>query len=278
MHISKKQERRFYIINVILLICFTVLWLIGNYIFSEVPEFGPSLFQSIMLILAAGFAGTLCVYITFIYKYSTSSGKIWLLIGLGMFGWMIGDIIYTYYDLFTEEAPFPSIADTFYLIAYVPLFLGFFLQYKALKFPLTKNEKMINFVIFIIICIFVILSVLVFPILSWYGGEPIPPGDAFEIFVAVLYPIFDLHLLILVMIVLTKLRHGEINKSWILLTLGILFNIVGDILFNWVTNAIGEEVLFEIFDLLYLVGYILIFMGAFTLITVVYKTFLSNES
>lgn len=270
--ISEHQVSVFNYVNYAIFGAITIFWLTGNYLLYEYEQIA-TLTQSILMIIFAGLAGVMCLILSTKYKISSESGKVWLCISLGMFGWMIGDILYTYFDVFTGEAPFPSIADFFYLIAYLPLTLGFIIQSKIIKVPLNMKEKIVNAIVYITISIIVVVYVLIFPIQSWYEGEAIPIEDLFEITIAVLYPLLDLVLLALVMIVLTKFRHGKINRSWSLLIAGILMTIVGDILFNWVENVIGASILFEMYDLFLLAGYFLIYLGAFFLISLLGRGF-----
>jgi hypothetical protein len=205
-----------------------------------------------------------------LYKPSTIAGKVWLLLAIGMLGWTIGEIIYIYYELFTDIAPFPSIADLFYLLAYIPLSIGLILQLRIIKVELPNKEKIITAIIYIAICVLVIITVIILPILEIY---PIPEEETLVYFVSFLYPIFDLLLIFCVVIVFVKFRHGKINMAWILLLVGFLCDTFGDILFNWQEAVIGAEAMFEPFDLLFILGYILIINSAFTMVHLLTKEF-----
>ncbi|MEA2537145.1 MAG: diguanylate cyclase, partial [Chloroflexota bacterium] len=50
----------------------------------------------------------------------------WLLLGVGQASFVIGDLLFVYFD-HTGERPFPSLADAFYLVAYPILAAGLFL-------------------------------------------------------------------------------------------------------------------------------------------------------
>jgi len=277
MTISKNFEKLFYIINAILIFSFIILWVTADLLFSE-DMFFSSILDTILLIIASGIAGLLCLYLASIYNLSTSTGKIWFFIGLGMFGWLVGDLLFTYYEIFTEEAPFPSIADFFYLIAYIPLSLGLIIQMRLLKVPLSTSEKIVILLIYLAVCVFIVLMVIIFPIQNLYEGGVIPQEDLLGITIAALYPIFDLILLICVMIVFVKLRHGQINKAWLLLLIGILFIIIADIVFTWKENVSGVILTWEYYDLLFLIGYIFIYISAFSIISIMSRTFQKNEN
>ncbi|MHA2008314.1 MAG: hypothetical protein ACXACO_09875 [Promethearchaeota archaeon] len=235
-----------------------ILWSIGNTVFPDTMTFTVIMLQSVIMIITVGLATYFLFYLGFLYKFSTSIGKVWFAYGFGFLGFTLGDIIYTYYESFTSEPPFPSVADFFYLIGYIPLILGVIIHSRLLKKDLLKFEKVAIGIGFTLISVLVIATTIILPIIEWYDGFLIPIDEFWEIIIAMSYPILDLAFLFFVILLLVKLRHGKINFALILLLLGFFFNAIGDILFNWVTNVIGEEKTFELFDLLILIGDIFI--------------------
>lgn len=57
----------------------------------------------------------------------------WWLMAAGLLTWSVGDLVYTWYERFTAEPPFPSVADAFYLAAYPLLAMGFALLIRGLR-------------------------------------------------------------------------------------------------------------------------------------------------
>jgi diguanylate cyclase (GGDEF)-like protein len=51
----------------------------------------------------------------------------WIAMAIGMVGWALGEILWTYYDLALSEAPFPSLADAAYLVMPVGFCAGLLL-------------------------------------------------------------------------------------------------------------------------------------------------------
>ncbi|MBI3690393.1 MAG: GGDEF-domain containing protein, partial [Mycolicibacterium aromaticivorans] len=51
----------------------------------------------------------------------------WVAITIGMVGWALGEVLWTYYELALEEPPFPSLADAAYLIMPVGFCVGLLL-------------------------------------------------------------------------------------------------------------------------------------------------------
>lgn len=57
----------------------------------------------------------------------------WWLMGAGQLTWSGGDLVYTWYDRFTDGPPFPSAADVLYLAAYPLLAVGFALLIRGVR-------------------------------------------------------------------------------------------------------------------------------------------------
>lgn len=271
MNISEKDLRIICIINAIFIIIMAIIWfLIGDLIFPEGMEYEAEMFQSVIMVIVASIGVVLLWYLVNIYKLSTTSGKVWFLLGLGITIEIVGYIAYIYYELFTEEASFPSIADFFYLISYLPLFMGLILKIRLIEIELPSLDRVIVVISYIIICIIVIVLVIIIPIQRAY---PIPEEEVLKYFIGTLYPIFDLILLICVMVLFAKLRGGKLNFALILLLIGFIFIIIAGIIFYWMENVVKETTTFDFYDLLFLIGFIFIYVSALSVISLMTKTF-----
>jgi diguanylate cyclase (GGDEF)-like protein len=71
----------------------------------------------------------------------------WWLMAVGLLTWMVGDVLYTWYDRFTDTPPFPSVADALYLSAYPLLAVGFALLVRGL-WSGRDNDGLIDSAIF----------------------------------------------------------------------------------------------------------------------------------
>lgn len=269
MRISNNSIKIVYLVSFIFIIIMIIIWISGIFII-EYPFFEASLFQSIVAITTGSIAAILLLYLAFLYKISTRVGKIYFTLGVGMLELAIGDFIYSYYELFTDIDPFPSIADIFYLSSYIPLIIGLILQMKLLKITLSYQEKIFIAIIFGVICFFVVTTVIILPP---YDYRPLLEKEIIEYVISIYYPIYDLVLILCIMVVLTKLRHGEINIAWILMLTGFLLITMADILFTWVQNGSEEELLFEPFDLFFIIGYVLIINSVFKIINIMIEPF-----
>ncbi|MFX1338686.1 MAG: hypothetical protein ACFFDK_08760 [Promethearchaeota archaeon] len=271
LSITKTKLKIVYIISAIATIFLTFVWFSG--IFTEEQWYEAYIFQDVVTIASAFLGFLFLLYVAVLYNLSTKAGKIWLLFALGLLAWTIGEVIYSYYELFTDIQPFPSIADFFYLIAFIPIYIGLIMQFRLIKIPLSNQEKFIIVLLFTVISITVTITVIIFPLQEVY---PIPEEELFAYIVSGLYPICDLILILCVLIVFFKLRRGKINVAWVLLLIAFLLDTIGNILFNWVVTVRKEEMLFEPFDLFFIFGYIFVINSAITMIYLMSKTFENN--
>ncbi|MBN2153845.1 MAG: hypothetical protein JW839_20475 [Candidatus Lokiarchaeota archaeon] len=252
-----------------------VIWVCGASWFAETGALIPLSLSSFVIIASIALAGILLLVLGGTYKFSSSMGKVWTLMGIGLLLWLAGEIIYYGYDfllVLDENAPypFPSAADFFYYAAYAPLAIGLIVQVRLLKVALGKLEK----VVVVILSVLVGLAIAIFVL--WPTIEFLFAEDPSIIYVlaGVLYPILDIFLLACVFIVSAKLRHGKINVAWILVLTGLILTTVADSMY-WLgyINAVDE--MFNWYDFAFLASYLLIAMGAIKGINVISTSFSS---
>ena len=68
-------------------------------------------------------------------QFSTraAQGKAIAMLTLGVAAWCVGELLWTYYDLVVSIDPYPSLADVFYLVAYLPLAGGLIMEIRFLS-------------------------------------------------------------------------------------------------------------------------------------------------
>jgi diguanylate cyclase (GGDEF)-like protein len=112
----------------------------------------------------------------------------WLLMALGQLLFVVGDLIWTYYEEVRHvESPFPSVADVSYLAAYVPLVLGLVLVVHA-RHPGRNRASLIDAAIVTVAASVVTWIYLIAPVTS--GTEQ---GVSHAVSVA--YPLADVMLI-----------------------------------------------------------------------------------
>jgi len=95
----------------------TVALVVVYVVWTRAKLGGPAVtlaFSDIIIGLAAAAAGVACIAAS--RRQSGWPGRGWLLIGLGMIAWAVGEAIWSDYEVVQgREVPFPSLADAFFL-------------------------------------------------------------------------------------------------------------------------------------------------------------------
>ncbi|MET0900341.1 MAG: EAL domain-containing protein [Mycobacterium sp.] len=166
----------------------------------------------------------------------TSRGRqrhAWLALTVGLIGWVVGDAIWTYYEVILgmQVAPFPSLADAGYLL-----------------FPVAACTALVLFPVGYagqshVRALFdgVIVAGSLF-VLSWAVGldEVFAAGaeSAFGFAVSLAYPLTDLVVLTIAALVLARARAGQ-RAAFILLTAGAGVIAVSDSVFVYLVAGQG---------------------------------------
>ena len=243
---------------------YLIILLIGLFIVSTIFIISlnaeqRSLFTNLPETIAAGFALGLCLLIFYRHKTDRLRDKIHVFLTIGVGLWFVAETIYTYYQLgLTITTPFPSLADPLYIAGYV--FFGFYF-YSILKLL----RKTIQRDIIILVSIATAVSVTYILNLSFGIGLLLTDDeDLLGTTLSIAYPILDSILFVPAILVLWSLRRGDLAYThWILMSLFIIFNGIGDIGFGY--GAVLGTVLKEewIWDLFFYAGYLALVFALF---------------
>lgn len=141
-------------------------------------------------------------------------GKIWLLVGLAVAAYTVGDIVFTIIDLHLGQDPYPSLADVFYTLEYVFLFWAMMRairSYRALV-PLTTPG--------IIAAAFGVLGVAIIytQLLATYIFPSASETGFWGTLVSTFYPVGDIVLMlvpaIMLALVIRQLGAGRLGWPW----------------------------------------------------------------
>ncbi len=194
------------------------------------------------------------------FGLKSSPGKVWLCIAIGIIFWVIGDLIYLYLQVvleLPEEELFPVIADYFWSTGYVFVFLGMILQMRLATVKITKLEVG---VVVAIVAVSTIIS-LIWVILPVLDSLILDPSLNAEYWVFSLdYPILDLVLIPLAIILALKYRGGEFSKAWLLIAIGFIVTAIYDLLYTYFEIFSEGYLLYT--DIIYLAYYMLLGIGA----------------
>ena len=184
-------------------------------------------------------------------------GKAWVLFSIFAILWFIAERIALYYNLTTDDEPFPSEADAFWIAGY-PFLFAFTVYYlDPVKNAITKKM--------ILTSLAIAVGVLT-PTLYITSLENIDVEWS-ELAIAAAYPVGDAIILIPAIIGMILFFRGKVNFLWTLMCLAILFEVTADTGFMIATlndsYYEGHPV-----DILYIWCYIIFSFGVYSHIVI----------
>lgn len=209
----------------------------------------------LLAVIAALMAFGAALYTWQRVKISKKEGLVWLLLSLGIFLWLMGETLWLYLEAVTGEPPFPSAADYCWLLGYPVLFLAFYSEYRRLGVTLDMKKKWGAFLL-------VIAAGLIMVWVLLYDIASSPDVSSVEKFLDIAYPIGDLALFCVVLLVSLVYLGGRLGRAWLIISLGFVLHSFADLAFSYLqweeTYWSGHPI-----DLLWLLGYSVVFVGAY---------------
>lgn len=216
-----------------------------------------SLSKLIFLGLSTYFSGS-CLRA---YERGNPVRPAWWLLTLGLGAYFLGQASLGYYQLLLgTDAPFPSVADCFFIASMVALLASLVLFVNAYRQVGYLGEASTAWATAgaTAVVATAILVVLIRPIIDH-------PAPLLEQLLNVAYPVLDGLLLIPALVLLqaaARMRGGRLWQVWALLLLGFCFVAAGDILFAYFTTL--EMTVFNpLLNLLFAYAYVLIAWGVY---------------
>ncbi|MBN2247660.1 MAG: hypothetical protein JW733_03085 [Coriobacteriia bacterium] len=160
---------------------------------------------------------------------SQGVGKQWLLVGLGVAAFAIGDIIWTVLELHMGLDPYPSLADPFYVLQYV-----FFIAAMALAIRSYSHLTPVRAPLITAGVVGLILGGVVYALLL--GPHIFPAGTAelgfWGLVVSTLYPLGDVFFMLApalaLALVIRQLGAGRLGWPWWVVIIGALIYALTD--------------------------------------------------
>jgi signal transduction histidine kinase len=191
-----------------------VYFLVGA---DSVPQ--AAIYQALSL-------GAIAAIAVGLVRYRPERRLAWLLFGIGLVLWTIGDAYWDAYSWFLHtEAPFPSVADVAYVGGYPFLIAATFVLARGRTRP--SITDVLDSAVVAVSALIVTWALLVEPLLAQTGLST--AGMA----VTVATPVLDV--LLLLGVVQLALRKGVENPALRFLVLGIGFQVVTDVAYSYLT-------------------------------------------
>jgi len=184
---------------------------------NSVPQ--TAIYQALSL-------GAIAAIAVGLVRYRPQRRLAWFLFGAGLVLWTLGDAYWDSYSWFLHtEAPFPSIADVAYLCGYPLLIAATFVLARGRTRP--RLTDVLDSAVVAVSALIVTWALLVDPLLNQTGLSA--AGTA----VTVATPVLDV--LLLLGVVQLALRKGVENLALRFLVVGILFQVVTDVAYSYLT-------------------------------------------
>lgn len=187
-----------------------------------------------------------------------------LLLSLGLIGWSMGDLIWSYYNLVLKtEVPYPGIAD-FGFFSIVPLWF-FGMLYIARAGGANFALRQVSGKIYIIL-----IPIIVFAI-SYYlflRDKIFFQDDALKSFFDIAYPLGDMltaTIAISALFLMARFLGGRMRVPIIILVIGFIFQYLADFSFSY-TSTVGTYFNASWVDLFYLTAQFVVSIGVASLV------------
>ncbi len=199
-------------------------------------------------ILLGVVAAIITIWVALSLGYHESVGRQWLLIGLGVAAFAIGDLIWMTLELVLAQDPYPSIADLFYPLQYVFFTAGIAVAVRSYRGFVNINRPLLFGAIVAVSGVgLVYVGVLAPYILSAGADELTNVGK----FVSTLYPVGDVVFMlapaITLALVVNQLGAGRLSWPWWFVIAGALIFAATDTFYSYADWAgIGTTAILDL--------------------------------
>jgi hypothetical protein len=183
-----------------------------------------------------------------------------LLVGWAL--WTIAEILWVVYGFLYQDIPYPSPADFFWLIGYIPMGYGLYFRSREIPAKLSRAQGAALWTVSLAIIVITVIFVLI-PILQSNDA-----ANRLESILNIVYPLADLFLLIIVMRLIFVYGGGDYSFGWNLLTAGFILHSISNLIFSYASqldiyypeleanfiSAVAVDALYNISYLLWLLG------------------------
>jgi len=237
----------------------------GTLICSSLTFFAPitgdrSFYSNLIAVSASGLAFAFSIQVIYRQKLKGLFPRLYASLGLSLGLWFAAEAIWACYELIVGiETPFPSIADIFWLVGYIPFFyflVGIIRNYMGLS----------KSIIFQLIAASVIGFAITFYILyGLFNDADLTSQEGIVSFaVASAYPIADMFLIIPAIGAFIQLRKGKLTFTpWFFIVIATIVYVVGDFGFATSTTITDMEEMIWIWNPFYNAGDIAIASALF---------------
>ena len=264
MEFSRMLQNRRYVYFVIgIIVAMTIVFIV--YSFTPGGAWGMVLFNDLASVVCAFVALYVFYWVWRLTEDRDPSKQIWRLIYYSLMVWTVSDITWAFYEVVLGvQIPFPSLADFFWILGFIPFSIGLFKQYRILNAKLDRRRVQlitIGSAIFILIAFY----------FSFYpGNTAFFTRSLFKNILIFSYPVTMLILLILASLVLFSIRKGRFALTWRLIVNSLFLRSASNLLMVLLAGTAADSSIDIYLDpvvmltiALYFLSYLLLALGGF---------------
>jgi len=251
-----KTQARFTLQSIIVPSCISILlFYIVTYFYSDISLLNG--LPGVVILTASVIA---IVKLLFYTKLEKSEIHKFGSLMLGIFCFLIGEILYFYHQYFLQiNIPYPSVADVPYLLA--DLLFSYFLLSSLFSLVIRKRLNPLSIIL--------ASSVAFFPLYLVFSSAynfSISLSSELDFIVNSLYYTFDALMLIPALVILLNLeKKDQFIFHWMFITVALILLVIGDVgytYFSIISESLLEE--FEwLWSIVYALGYLFLGIGIY---------------
>ena len=200
------------------------------------------------------------------FHHRESQRLIWGSLLAGLVLWMIAEMTWDTYQLLRGiEGPAASPADIAWTLGYLAVICGLVLSLRAFRM---RPSRPWQFAVLAVFGIFVALAIiyLIIPALGQAQA-----GFSYNTFVSVVYPVCDLVMACLALVLVLVLKGGLLSRPWTAIALGCFFAATSNLLYAFalsqgifqVDPAAGLNLISYLVDTSYTFAYVMTALGLY---------------
>jgi len=179
--------------------------------------------------------------------------------------WTLAETIWAVSSFLGQEVPYPSLADLFWVIGYIPMGIGLVIRARTMPTKPTSSQTLFILLVSVTTILITVFAIFI-PIVQDFDAQ-LWIQSALNL----IYPLFDLVLVTIVWRLFFTFEEGDYAFGWRLLTLGFLCMAISDFIFTYAT---WQEIYYpdmlangisRIADVTYTLSYLLWFTGVYAL-------------
>lgn len=199
-------------------------------------------------ILLGVMAATIVLHVALSLGYRESVGRQWLLIGLGVAAFAVGDIVWMIIELGLGQDPYPSIADIFYPMQYVFFIAGIALAIRGYRSFVNIKPPMLMGALVAIASVGTVYATVLRPYVFPAGADELTVVGKL---VSTLYPVGDVLFMlapaVTLALVIRQLGTGRFAWPWWFIVAGAIVFAAADSFYSYADWAgIGTTALIDL--------------------------------